>query len=224
MGACQLPPTTLEFTRLGRTTTVQLPYVFTRPGTHTITVTVTSGGCGRPLTTVTKTLRIVVRGGGTTHIAQTPATTCRGAARPITKKTLRAARATILCLTNELRKRKKRKPLRSSATLSRSALTHTRDMVRRRYFAHEGSGGPDLRRRLRTAGYRGAAAGENIAFASGATPAEVMQMWVNSPPHYANILYPGYRFMGTGIVIGAAPLAGAGRGVSFGVNFGSSRR
>jgi len=51
----------------------------------------------------------------------------------------------------------------------------------------------------------GCAAGENIAFMSGADPAGLWNLWFNSAPHLANILNSGYKNVGIGMVIRTEP-------------------
>lgn len=49
------------------------------------------------------------------------------------------------------------------------------------------------------AGVRYRAAGENIA-AGQTTPAQVVDAWMNSPGHRANILERAYKYIGVGYV------------------------
>ncbi len=74
-------------------------------------------------------------------------------------------------------------------------------MARGRFFAHQRSGGPSLRRRARSAGWRGGSLGEAIAYGcgSGAKPAAIVRSWLNSPPHRAILLSARLSRMGVGV-------------------------
>ena len=55
--------------------------------------------------------------------------------------------------------------------------------------------------RITSAGYRGRTTGENIRWGIGinATPARIVDGWMNSPGHRANILSSEFTQVGTGI-------------------------
>ena len=72
-------------------------------------------------------------------------------------------------------------------TLANAARDHSLDMANRGYFAHNTPEGTTPGDRITTAGYTWSAWAENIASGQ-ASPAEVMEAWMNSPPHRANIL------------------------------------
>ena len=89
-------------------------------------------------------------------------------------------------------------PLRIDARLQSAALAHSRDMAAKGYFAHG-----DFASRMRRHGVRGARLAENIAWASGRNRARtIVRMWMNSPPHRANVLRPGFRRVGVAGVVG----------------------
>jgi uncharacterized protein YkwD len=96
-------------------------------------------------------------------------------------------------------------PLRIDARLGRAAQAHTADMVRRGYFAH----GPTALRLARF-GVRGARVGENLGWGAGAAAnaQSIVQLWLASPRHRANLLRPGFRTVGLGLRAG--PFAGHG--------------
>jgi uncharacterized protein YkwD len=121
-----------------------------------------------------------------------------------------AGQATI-CLLNRERTERGLPPLRENNLLSAASLEHSLDMVRRRYFEHTSPDGSDVRDRLRAVGYsRGVSAstGENIAygFAGDSTPAAIVRIWMNSPPHRADILRRTFTEIGIGIAPGAPEL------------------
>ncbi len=88
-----------------------------------------------------------------------------------------------------------------------AAAAHARDMVRRRYFAHQRAGGPSLLRRLKRAGLarsRRPARRSPTAAAASATPLATLRMWLDSPPHRAILLGRGWSAAGVGLSRGGA--------------------
>lgn len=78
-------------------------------------------------------------------------------------------------------------PLEPNPKLTAAAEAHARDMAARTTMSHEGGDGSDPARRIEAAGYRGRSVGENVA-AGQETPSDVVDAWMDSPPHRANIL------------------------------------
>lgn len=114
--------------------------------------------------------------------------------------------ASIACLINVAREDAGLPPLRPDRALSSAALSHSRSMSNSGYFGHDGPGGSPMQR-MRAAGARCGrycSAGENIAWASGrlSTPLQIVQAWLNSPPHRRNILDPSFRQEGVGVAAG----------------------
>jgi uncharacterized protein YkwD len=140
---------------------------------------------------------------------------------------LRAVRAAILCLHNQVRASHYLPRLKFNGKLGKAAVGHSSSMVRGRYFDHTDPNGRTFVDRVLGAGYvgrhQGWALGENIAWGTGslATPAAVMRAWMHSPGHRANILRGSYREVGIGIKLGV-PTAG-GSGATFTVDFGARR-
>jgi uncharacterized protein YkwD len=86
-------------------------------------------------------------------------------------------------------------PLTLSATLSRAALVHARDMSANKFLEHRGSDGSKPSERATRAGYDWSVVAENIA--EGPATAEiVVQGWLDSPGHCVNIMGAQYREMG----------------------------
>jgi uncharacterized protein YkwD len=127
-----------------------------------------------------------------------------------------AGREGVRCEVNAVRASFGLKALSASAKLRRSAQAHANDMVARHYFAHVSPNGANVNGRVRSAGYlRGARSftvGENIAWGQGplASPAATVQSWMQSPPHRAIILTPGFREAGVGVATGT-PTGAAGQ-------------
>jgi len=83
--------------------------------------------------------------------------------------------------------------------LERSAQSHAEDQAIHNTMTHVGSDGSVLSQRVTRAGYFGwSAAGENVA-ANWPSGAAVMDAWMNSPGHRANILSPSFTYFGAGV-------------------------
>jgi stress response protein SCP2 len=92
-------------------------------------------------------------------------------------------------------------PLQLEPRLGVAAQAHAEDMVGRRFFAHDTPDGRTVADRVLAAGYAYAVVAENLA-AGQRSPAEVVQGWMSSPGHRANILAPAVRQIGVGYVGG----------------------
>jgi uncharacterized protein YkwD len=116
-------------------------------------------------------------------------------------------RQLTLCLLNEQRAARGLAPLARRAQLDLSSQRHSEDMSARRFFEHDTPDGVDPQSRMLAAGYRSdnAITGENIAWASGwrASPFEIVDLWMHSPPHRENILRPEFTEVGLGVARGA---------------------
>lgn len=87
-------------------------------------------------------------------------------------------------------------PLTWNATLETAAEAHTRDMANNNYFDHKDRTGGTPGDRAELAGYIAQQIGENIA-AGLDTPRKVVDGWLASPGHCANIMNPQFRELGT---------------------------
>lgn len=137
----------------------------------------------------------------------------------ITQK--QAGQAT-LCLLNRQRRSHGLKKLHENTHLDIASQRHANDMARRNYFAHG-----DFVGRIRAAHYlrganRGYTLGENIAWGSWdyATPANIVDAWMHSPGHRANILNGRFHEIGLGVARGA-PVSGQSRGGTYVTDFGT---
>lgn len=92
-------------------------------------------------------------------------------------------------------------PLTINQNLDSAAASKTTDMINRDYFEHYAFGLTpwDF---MRKANYNYLYAGENLAM-NFQTSEGMVNAWMNSPLHRANILNPDYNEMGIGIVKGA---------------------
>lgn len=123
-----------------------------------------------------------------------------------------AAVDATLCLLNKERTSRGLGALTESTTLDKAASKFAENMVDRRFFDHVSPGGGTFLDRIKAAGWSASGswtAGENIAWGSGelGTPAEIVDGWMHSPGHRANILNGAFSQIGIGIADGA-PEAG----------------
>jgi stress response protein SCP2 len=111
------------------------------------------------------------------------------------------ALAEVVRLTNAERTARGLRALGTDDRLARAAYAHSADMAARRFFAHECPSGTQAWDRAVAAGYTYRMVAENIA-AGQRTPAEVVEGWMNSPGHRANILNGELTQIGVGFAPG----------------------
>ncbi len=99
-------------------------------------------------------------------------------------------------------------PVEGEYYLRTAAFLHSKDMADNGYFSHTGQNGSRFWERASAAGYEGFAAGENIA-AGYRTPESVMNGWMNSSGHRANILNCSHTHLGVGYYYGDGSPYGA---------------
>ena len=101
----------------------------------------------------------------------------------------------VVDMVNEERAKVGRQPLLVNYQLQVAAWLHNEHMVKTGCFSHGdcGDGGPSDR--VKKSGYKGGMVGENIAKGF-RTPAEVMDGWMHSTDHRANILNANYIDIG----------------------------
>lgn len=103
----------------------------------------------------------------------------------------------VVELTNIERAKAGLQPLTLNLQLADAAQDHSNDMAKDDFFSHTGADGSTVATRVRASGYEYANAGENIAV--GQTTAEqVVESWMNSPGHRANILNENFTEIGIG--------------------------
>jgi uncharacterized protein YkwD len=161
-------------------------------------------------------------------IAAVLATPCQNTTLTPEPANLPLLRAAVLCLINRVRAEHAEAPLRTNADLERAAEEHSRELVADDYFAHVSPSGFTPVDRIRETGYIpgpsfGYVIGENLAWGtlSLATPQAIVEAWVASPGHLANILEAQYQDTGIGIVAAVPPsLAGGEQGATYAQEFG----
>ncbi|HEY8601416.1 MAG TPA: CAP domain-containing protein [Thermomicrobiales bacterium] len=105
--------------------------------------------------------------------------------------------AEVLRLTNEQRQANGCAPLTANILLRNAAQKHAVDMAEHNYFSHTGLNGSGPSDRITAAGYSIRRWAENIAFGY-QTPQDVMDGWMNSTGHRANILNCNLTAIGIG--------------------------
>ncbi|MDF6017096.1 sigma-70 family RNA polymerase sigma factor [Streptomyces sp. JH34] len=103
----------------------------------------------------------------------------------------------VIALVNSERGKAGCAAVSGNGLLAKAASDHSSDMVARDYFSHTSPDGTDPGARITAAGYRWSTYGENIA--KGQQTAEsVMDAWMNSEGHRANILNCAFKELGVG--------------------------
>ncbi|ROQ35188.1 RNA polymerase sigma factor (sigma-70 family) [Streptomyces sp. PanSC19] len=95
-------------------------------------------------------------------------------------------------------------PLTEHPLLTEAAQGHSDDMAARDFFDHTDPDGDGPGERITAAGYAWSSYGENIAKGQ-TTAAEVMDSWMHSPGHRANILNCGFKEIGVGLHTSGGP-------------------
>ncbi|MFI0819445.1 CAP domain-containing protein [Streptomyces sp. NPDC021098] len=123
-------------------------------------------------------------------------------ARPFTADGLRRLTSEVIALTNAERAAARLAPLAPDPRLTAAAQAHSDDMVVRDFYDHTSPEGRQPWDRATAAGATHRGIGENIACGQRG-PAEVVQGWMNSPGHRANILKPDFTHIGVGYATGS---------------------
>jgi uncharacterized protein YkwD len=163
--------------------------------------------------------------GAVAHLADT----CPGADLTPTAGNLEAVRAAVLCLIDREREQNGERALTPDVKLQRAAQGHSEEMASQDYFAHVAPDGSTPTQRMRASGYIyssqiGYEVGENIAWGTLwlATPQAIVNAWMASPGHRANILDAHYRDTGIGVSPHApAALAEGQAGALYTQDFGT---
>lgn len=95
-----------------------------------------------------------------------------------------------------------RGPLVIDLLMATAANAHSRYQAQQQKMSHVGSNGSNAGLRLTAAGYQWSAWGENVA-AGQADCDTVLDAWLGSAPHRANILNATFDTVGIGMALGA---------------------
>lgn len=107
--------------------------------------------------------------------------------------------AEVVRLVNDIRRQNGLRPLTENWELSRVARYKSQDMLDNRYFAHNSPTYGTPFQMMKSFGLSFRTAGENIAKGY-STPQAVVNGWMNSSGHRANILNASYTQIGVGHV------------------------
>jgi uncharacterized protein YkwD len=144
-----------------------------------------------------------------------------------TSANITTVREAVLCLINQERASNGENPLAINEQLAQVAQSHSQNMVIENYFEHTSSTGETPLQRVERSGYippgAGYVIGENVAWGIGssATPQQIVEKWIASPDHLANILEGKYRDTGIGVYPAIPAMLGKGHiGATYTEEFG----
>ncbi len=120
----------------------------------------------------------------------------------------------VVDLVNQERVSRGLQPYIVNFSLQEAAWRHTEHMAANKVMCHSGCGDGDPAQRIRATGYKAATWGENVASGQRSSTA-VMNAWMNSSGHRANIL--SKRFTDIGVAFAPAGLYGTSWTQVFGV-------
>ncbi|MEU9202562.1 CAP domain-containing protein [Streptomyces sp. NPDC048332] len=130
-----------------------------------------------------------------------PSTSAPAARKTTAPAAATSAQAAVLALVNQERSKVGCSPVTASSSLASLAQSFSDDMAARGFFDHTDPDGQSPWDRAAKAGVSGLG-GENIA--RGQADAEaVMEAWMNSEGHRANILNCDYKTLGVGVHFGS---------------------
>ncbi len=92
--------------------------------------------------------------------------------------------------------------LSENAKLDASALVKTKDMFAKQYFEHTSPDGKTISDLVGNTGYEYIVIGENLALGNFTSSTDVVDAWMASPGHRANILNTRFTEIGIGVLQG----------------------
>jgi uncharacterized protein YkwD len=151
---------------------------------------------------------------------------CPNADLDPSRSNLEGMRGAVLCLLNAQRAAAGLRGLSDNALLDQAASSYSREMVREGFFSHTSPQGITLGERLIRVGFlRGVGTfrfGEDLATGLGpvGAPSAIVQAWMRSAEHRANILNGAFDEIGIGIAAGS-PNGGGTPAATYAVDFGA---
>jgi len=134
------------------------------------------------------------------------ATPCQNTGLTPTAANLALVREAVVCLVNTVRAQHGETPLQNNPQLQAAAESHGKEMLALDYFDHVSPSGATPVDRVRETGYlsdpqAGYVVGENLAWGTLtlSTPASIVNAWVASPEHLANMLEAKFRDTGVDV-------------------------
>ncbi|PZD73051.1 hypothetical protein C1752_02868 [Acaryochloris thomasi RCC1774] len=121
--------------------------------------------------------------------------------QPVATASLSNLEARVQAEINQIRRSYDLKPMQGNRRLAKVARGHSQNMAARSFFGHTDPSGNSAAERVQGAGIRYQLVAENLAWVENAPdPVDhIVQGWLNSPGHRANILRPEVRETGVGI-------------------------
>lgn len=119
---------------------------------------------------------------------------------PVQRPGAALTRSGVVRWTNVFRSQADLKPLAERPQLTAAAEEKLRDMFARQYFAHDNPDGEGIATAVRAAGYAYLRVGENLALGNFPSDQALVEAWMASPGHRANILER--RFTEIGVAVG----------------------
>jgi uncharacterized protein YkwD len=153
-------------------------------------------------------------------IASVIATPCQNTELTPEPADLELVRDAVFCLVNRVRAENGESPLILNAHLDAAAESHGAEMIADDYFEHISPTGETPVDRIRGTGY---IPSPQVGYGtlSLATPQAIVEAWIASPKHLANILEGQYRETGIGVVPEVpAALSGGEPGATYSQEFG----
>jgi hypothetical protein len=106
-------------------------------------------------------------------------------------------------ITNQERAKDGATALTWNPKLAEEAMAKAKDMIAKQYFAHKSPDGINVSDLATIHGYAYSLVGENLALGDFKSSSDVMDGWMNSPGHRANILKKAYTEIGVAAIMGA---------------------
>lgn len=130
--------------------------------------------------------------------SKAPATTAPATKAASPSSAASSAEDQVVELVNAERAKVGCSPVKVNAKLTEAAEAHSKDMAEHSNMSHSGSDGSSPGDRIERAGYSWSTYGENVAYGYGSAKS-VMEGWMNSSGHRANILNCDFKEIGVGL-------------------------
>jgi len=108
-------------------------------------------------------------------------------------------RSGVIDWTNAQRKQNSSQSFRENTQLNLAAAAKLADMFQRQYFAHYDATGRGASDFAKEAGYKFLGVGENLALGNFEDDKDLIQAWMDSPGHRANILDDSFQEIGVAV-------------------------
>lgn len=110
--------------------------------------------------------------------------------------------AVILTITNDYRRQEGLVDLTANTLLAQAANTKAKDMIDNQYFEHTSPTGVTPSQLVTASGYQFRSTGENLAMGDFTDEKDLVDAWMASPGHRANILNKDYTEIGVSADLG----------------------